>query len=125
MSKAVPSAISTAIREDSGTKTEVSHDEGPISTFCLRLNYYPEKNPQVREPLASRAPRDPTFPRGIPRFSCQDLPRRLYFFGLARHYVCSTGSPEGASLATTMSSDARLPRPPLIRRAQVRVSLTD
>ena len=115
------SSTSTSIQEDSGTKTEVSHDEGPVSAFHRGLIFRPRKNPQVKESPNSRAPRGPRLLRGIPRFSCQDLPRRLYFFGLARHCTRSTGSPEGASFAATMSSGAQLLQRHLLRGARHRL----
>ena len=41
----------------------------------------PRSGPRsIRERRTARA-----FPRGIPRFSCQDLPWGLYYFRLARH----------------------------------------
>ena len=80
--EAFSSSISAAIREDSGTKTEVSHDEGAVSAFPRGLIFHLKKKPQVRESSNSRAPRRPRLPRGIPRFSCQDLPPRLNFSGL-------------------------------------------
>lgn len=80
--EAFSSSTSTSIREDSGTKTEVSHDEGSVSAFPRGLFFHLKKKPQVRESSNSKAPRRPRLPRGIPRFSCQDLPRMLNFSGL-------------------------------------------
>lgn len=70
----LPSAISAAIREDFGTKTEVSHDEGFISARHRGLLFGRGKNPQVSVSPNSRAIHDLRLPRGIPRYSCQDLP---------------------------------------------------
>ena len=84
-SEALSSIISAAIREDPGAKTEVSHDQGSVSASDCGLIIRPRKKPRVRESPNSRAPRCPRLPRGIPRFSCQDLPWGLYYFRLARH----------------------------------------
>ena len=81
----LPRAISTSIREDSGMKTEVSHDEGFISARHRGLLFGRGKNPQVSVSPNSRTIHDLRLPRGIPRFSCQDLPWGLYYFRLARH----------------------------------------
>lgn len=81
----LPSTISAAIREDFGTKTEVSHDEGFISARHRGLLFGRGKNPQVSVSPNSRAIHDLRLPRGIPRYSCQDLPWGLYYFRLARH----------------------------------------
>ena len=83
--RCLPRAISSAIREDFGTKTEVSHDEGFISARHRGLLFGRRKNPQVKASLNSRATDGPRLPRGVPRFSCQDLPWGLYYFRLARH----------------------------------------
>lgn len=79
------SSTSTSIREDSGTKTEASHGEGFISALHRGLLFRLRKNTQVRASLNSRATDGPRLLRGIPRFSCQDLPWGLYYFRLARH----------------------------------------
>ena len=115
--EAFSSSTSTAIREDSGTKTEVSHDEGPVSAFPRGLIFGCRKKPQVSVSLNLRARRGPLLPSGTPRFSCQDLPRRLNFFASVCHYTRSKGSPEGTSLAATMSSGAQLSRWHVLRRA--------
>ena len=65
---------SAAIREDSGTKTEVSHDEGSVLAFHRGLIFGRGKKPHVRASPNLRVPRGLCLPRGIPRFSCQDLP---------------------------------------------------
>ena len=57
----LPAAISAAIREDSGTKTEVSHDEGFISALHRGLLFGRRKNLQVRASLNSRATHDRAF----------------------------------------------------------------
>lgn len=80
-----PGAISAAIREEFGTKTEVSHDGGFISALHRGLLFGRGKNSQVSASPNSRATHDSWLPRGIPRFSCQDLPWGLYYFRLARH----------------------------------------
>ena len=54
-------AIGTAIQEDSGTKTEVSHDEGFISALHRGLLFGRRKNLQVRASLNSRATHDRAF----------------------------------------------------------------
>lgn len=81
----LPSAISSSIREDFGTKTEVSHDGA--SFLCSVAGCFsvvgriPRSEPRsIRERRTARA-----FPRRVPRFSCQDLPWGLYYFRLARH----------------------------------------
>ena len=74
-------AIGAAIQEDSGTKTEVSHDGGFISALHRGLLFGRGKNSQVSASPNSRATHDSWLPRGIPRFSCQDLPWGLYYFG--------------------------------------------
>ena len=78
--EAFSSSTSTSIQEDSDTKTGVSHDEGAVSAFPRGLIIHLKKKPQVKESPNSRVPRRHRLPRGIPRFSCQDLPRGLYFF---------------------------------------------
>lgn len=78
-------AIGAAIREEFGTKTEVSHDGGFISALHRGLLFGRGKNSQVSASPNSRATHDSWLPRGIPRFSCQDLPWGLYYFRLARH----------------------------------------
>lgn len=83
--EAFSGSASTSIREDSGTKTEVSHDEGPVSASNRGLIFHLKKNSQFRASLNSRATDGPRLPRGVPRFSCQDLPWGLYYFRLARH----------------------------------------
>ena len=54
-------AIGAAIQEDSGTKTEVSHDGGFISALHRGLLFGRRKNPQVRDSLDSRATHDRAF----------------------------------------------------------------
>lgn len=81
----LPGAISAAIREEFGTKTEVSHDGGFISALHRGLLFGRGKNSQVSASPNSRTTHDSWLPRGIPRFSCQDLPWGLYYFRLARH----------------------------------------
>lgn len=54
-------AIGAAIQEDSGTKTEVSHDGGFISVLHRGLFFGRRKNPQVRASLNSRATHDRAF----------------------------------------------------------------
>ena len=81
----LPRAISAAIREDFGTKTEVSHDEGFISARHRGLLFGRRKNPQVRASLNSRATDGPRLPPWdtsvfVPRFVLG-----LYYFRLARH----------------------------------------
>lgn len=83
--EAFSGSASTSIREEFGTKTEVSHDEGPVSAFHRGLLFGRRKNPQVRASLNSRATHDSRLPRGIPRFPCQDSPWGLYYFRLASH----------------------------------------
>lgn len=85
----LPRAISAAIREDSGTKTEVSHDEGPVSAFLRGLIFRPRKNSQVRESPNSRAPRGPRLPPWdtsvfVPRFAL-----RVVLFRAAVHCIRS------------------------------------
>ena len=80
-----PGTISAAIREEFGTKTEVSHDGGFISALHRGLLFGRGKNSQVSASPNSRTTHDSWLPRGIPRFSCQDLPWGLYYFRLARH----------------------------------------
>ena len=63
-------------------KTEVSHDEGSVLAFHRGLIFGRGKKPHVRASPNLRVPRGLCLPRGIPRFSCQDLPRRLNFSGL-------------------------------------------
>lgn len=70
----LPGTISAAIREEFGTKTEVSHDGGFISALHRGLLFGRGKNSQVSASPNSRATHDSWLPRGIPRFSCQDLP---------------------------------------------------
>lgn len=53
--------IGAAIQEDSGTKTEVSHDEGFISVLHRGLLFGRRKNHQVRASLNSRATHDRAF----------------------------------------------------------------
>ena len=81
----LPGAIGAAIREEFGTKTEVSHDGGFISALHRGLLFGCGKNSQVSESPNSRATHDSWLPRGIPRFSCQDLPWGPNYFRLARH----------------------------------------
>lgn len=57
----LPGAIGAAIQEDSGTKTEVSHDEGFISVLHRGLLFGRKKNPQVKASLNSRATHDRAF----------------------------------------------------------------
>lgn len=57
----LPGAIGAAIQEDSGTKTEVSHDEGFISVLHRGLLFGRRKNPRVRASLNSRATHDRAF----------------------------------------------------------------
>ena len=78
-------AIGAAIQEDSGTKTEVSHDGGFISVLHRGLLFSRGRNSQFSASPNSRTTHDSWLPRGIPRFSCQDLPWGLYYFRLARH----------------------------------------
>ena len=54
-------AISAAIREEFGTKTEVSHDGGFISVLHRGLLFGRKKNPQVKASLNSRATHDRAF----------------------------------------------------------------
>lgn len=54
-------AIGAAIQEDSGTKTEVSHDEGFISVLHRGLLFGRRKNPQVRASFNSRSTHDCAF----------------------------------------------------------------
>ena len=54
-------AIGAAIQEDSGTKTEVSHDGGFISVLHRGLLFGRKKNPQVKASLNSRATHDCAF----------------------------------------------------------------
>ena len=68
--EAFSSSTSTSIREEFGTKTEVSHDGGFISALHRGLVFGREKNPQVSASPNSRATHDSWLPRGIPRFSC-------------------------------------------------------
>lgn len=76
----LPAAISAAIREDFGTKTEVSHDKGFISVLHRGLLFGRGKNSQVNASPNSRATDGPRLPRGIPRFLCRDLPLELCLF---------------------------------------------
>lgn len=57
----LPGAISAAIREEFGTKTEVSHDGGFISVLHRGLLFGRRKNPRVRASLNSRATHDRAF----------------------------------------------------------------
>ena len=66
------------------------------------------KNLQVKKLSNSRATYGLRLPRGIPRFSCQDLPRRLNFFQAATHYVRSAGLPERGNAVPAMSGFAQL-----------------
>lgn len=54
-------AIGAAIREDFGTKTEVSHDEGFISVLHRGLLFGRGKNSRVSAPPNSRATHDRAF----------------------------------------------------------------
>lgn len=72
--EAFSGSASTSIREDSDTKTEVSHDEGSVLVFHRGLIFGRGKKPHVRASPNLRVPRGLCLPRGIPRFSCQDLP---------------------------------------------------
>ena len=54
-------AIGAATQEDSGTKTEVSHDGGFISVLHRGLFFGRRKNPQVMASLNSRAIHDRAF----------------------------------------------------------------
>ena len=56
-----------------------------ISALHRGLLFGRGKNSQVSASPNSRATHDSWLPRGIPRFSCQDLPWGLYYFRLARH----------------------------------------
>ena len=58
---------------------------GFISARHRGLLFGRGKNPQVSVSPNSRATDGPRLPRGIPRYSCQDLPWGLYYFRLARH----------------------------------------
>lgn len=81
----LPGTISAAIREEFGTKTEVSHDGGFISALHRGLLFGRGKIPgSAHRPIRGR-PTTRGFPVGIPRVSCQDLPWGLYYFRLARH----------------------------------------
>lgn len=81
----LPGTISVAIREEFGTKTEVSHDGGFISALHRGLLFGRGKIPgSAHRPIRGR-PTTRGFPVGIPRVSCQDLPWGLYYFRLARH----------------------------------------
>lgn len=87
----------------------------------LRADYSPkEESPGQGVAQFEAAPRPASSPWDtsvfVPRFASQAA-----LFGLARHYVCSAGSPEGASLAATMSSGAQLLRRHLLRRARHRL----
>lgn len=66
----LPGTISAAIREDSGTKTEVSHDGSFISALHRGLLFGRGKNSQVSASPNSRVTHDSWLSRGIPRFSC-------------------------------------------------------
>lgn len=99
----LPSAISSAIREEFGTKTEVSHDEGFISARHRGLLFGRRKNPQVRASLNSRATHGPRLPRGTPRFSCQDLPWGLYFFGPLSTAFAQQACPRALNAAPAIS----------------------
>lgn len=57
----LPGTISAAIREEFGTKTEVSHDGGFISAFHRGLLFGRRKNSQVRDSFNSRATHDRAF----------------------------------------------------------------
>ena len=67
-------AIGAAFQEDSGTKTELSHDEGFISALHRGLLFGRRKNPRVRASLNSRATHDRAFRVGYlgfrARISC-------------------------------------------------------
>lgn len=57
----LPGTISAAIREEFGTKTEVSHDGGFISALHRGLLFDRRKNSQVRDSFNSRATHDRAF----------------------------------------------------------------
>lgn len=61
----LPGAISAAIREEFGTKTEVSHDGGFISAFHRGLLFSRGRNSQVSASPNSRATHDSWLPRRI------------------------------------------------------------
>lgn len=72
--EAFSGSASTSIREDFGTKTEVSHDEGFISARHRGLLFGRRKNPQVRASLNSRVTDGPRLPPWdtsvfVPRFA--------------------------------------------------------
>lgn len=83
--EAFSSSTSTPIREEFGPKTEVSHDGASflrsVAGCFSVVGRIPRSKPRsIRERRTARA-----FPRGIPRFSCQDLPWGLYYLRLAHH----------------------------------------
>ena len=87
------SSTSTSIQEDSGTKTEVSHDEGPVSAFHRGLIFRPRKNPQSRSRPIRGHPAAPVFSVGYLGF---------------RAKICLEGCTFSGSPATALVQQARL-----------------
>lgn len=76
-----PGTISAAIREEFGTKTEVSHDGGFISALHRGLLFGRRKNPLVRASLNSRATHDRAFRVGYLGFRAKTCLEGCTFSG--------------------------------------------
>lgn len=97
---------STRQTGDSGTKTEVSQEEGPQTRRSRRIETASNKKSPGHEVAAIQPPSRPAFSNGITRNSCHNWALRAYFLvAIARRDVCPQG---GSKLGCTFH-----PRSPL------------
>lgn len=102
-------AIGAAIQEDSGTKTEVSHDEGFISVLHRGLLFGRKKNPQVKASLNSRAIHDRAFRVGYLGFRAKICLEGCTFSGRCPlHSLSKQACPRALNAVPAISGILRL-----------------